>query len=123
MNNRGQVLVVFLLTLPLILLIFAAIIDNGYTYIAKRKIENEIKAAIRYRFTTEDDENIIVGRIKSNLEQYDKTNKVFLSENYITVKVEYERKNLFGFLNKSATKIIVSYHGTIENDEIIIRKD
>lgn len=124
MNKRGQVLVVFLIALPLILLIFASIVDNGYTYIAKRKIENEVKQAIRYRFDTEDDVNIIESKIKSNLEKYDTENKVFISENYIKIELVYERKNIFDLLlNKSATKISIHYNGTLENGEVVIRKD
>lgn len=124
MNKRGQVLVVFLIALPLILLIFASIVDNGYTYIAKRKIENEVKQAIRYRFDTEDDVNIVESKIKSNLEKYDTENKVFISENYIKIELVYERKNIFDLLlNKSATKISIHYNGTLENGEVVIRKD
>lgn len=124
MNNKGQVLVVFLLSLPLILFIFALIIDNGYTYIYKRKIENEVKQAIKYRFETTDDTNLISTKIKGNIDKYDSSNKIFITQNYISINLEYERKNIFDFiLNKSWTKIAIRYIGTMENSELIIRKD
>lgn len=124
MNNKGQVLVVFLLSLPLILFIFALIIDNGYTYIYKRKIENEVKQAIKYRFETTDDTNLISTKIKGNIDKYDSSNKIFITQNYISINLEYERKNIFDFiLNKSSTKIAIRYIGTMENSELIIRKD
>lgn len=44
-NNKGQVLVVFVIILPLMLLGFGIFIEKGYIYYEKTKIENIIKVA------------------------------------------------------------------------------
>lgn len=124
MNKKGQVLVAFLLILPLLLLIMAAVIDTGYNYIYRIKIENEIKQAIKYKFNTDDDENIIISKITSNLKKYDANPLIKISQNYIIITLEYKRENIFAsVIKKEETKIYFSYSGTIENDKVIIRKE
>lgn len=44
-NNKGQVLVVFVIILPLMLLGFSIFIKKGYIYYEKTKIENILKVA------------------------------------------------------------------------------
>ena len=52
-NRNGQVLIAFMLMLPLILLFLGLIIDIGLVFIEKRKIENNIKSVISYRFESD----------------------------------------------------------------------
>ena len=68
MNNKnGQVLVAFMLMLPLILLFLGLIIDIGLVFIEKRKIENNIKSVISYRFESDLSENDLYSAIDNLL--------------------------------------------------------
>ncbi len=47
-KNDGQVLVAFLLLLPLLFLILIALLDYGFLFIQKRKIDNVVNEALVY---------------------------------------------------------------------------
>ena len=48
MNNKGQVLVIFILFIPIFVLAFTLIVDIGNMYIEKRSITNNLKYAVEY---------------------------------------------------------------------------
>lgn len=79
MNNKGQTLVLFVVLLPIILLIFVAVIDLGNIYIEKRKINNVIDTALQYR---ESGKNIR-DFINKNIEDLD---EVIINDDYIIIK-------------------------------------
>ena len=60
MNKNGQVLVVFVLILPLILTFLGLIIDIGNSLIIRKKYENVIKDEILYSYKKDNADDILV---------------------------------------------------------------
>ena len=56
MNNKGQVLPIFVILFPIIILIVTYIVDIGLMYTEKRKIENTTYDARNYYFDKQDTE-------------------------------------------------------------------
>ena len=110
MNNKGQVLVVFVILLPLVLLFITFIIDLGRLYTEKRNIENNIESSINYGLNNESKENleeIITSMLNDNIEDVDSLDVKNLSDR-ITVSLKKTYPSLF-----KITKIKDSY--TIES--------
>ena len=96
MNNKGQVLVVFIILLPLVLLFITFIIDLGRLYTEKRHIENNIKSSITYGLNHEsiDLEKKITSLLNDNIENIDVLD-VEISSDYITVTIKKSYPSLF----------------------------
>ena len=113
MNNKGQVLVLFILILPVILLGVVIGIDFFNISSLKSSTQNEIKEIINYGLnndTTEENLNILIDK---NIE-YD-TKSLFKTNEEIKIKI-VQNKTLFG---KNIT-LNYNYKGIKENDKIII---
>ncbi|MDD4109639.1 MAG: hypothetical protein PHH93_13065 [Prolixibacteraceae bacterium] len=124
LNNKGQTLVVFVLLIPILLLIFAIIIDSGYAYIEKRKIENYIKDAIEYWFDVESEDEEIITNIQKKFAKLQLNPAINITNNYIKISVETEYDSLFDlFIKQSSHDIKLSYVGILENNELVIRKE
>lgn len=126
MNNKhGQVLVTFLLLLPILLMFLGIIIDMGYNYIEKRKMNDVIKDTIVYAFDHIEEDSTLLRDNMNNLitKNIDgiKENNIIIETNYIKITLSIESKGLFGkILNKNLYQITSSYYGYIENDELKI---
>ena len=124
MNKKGQVLVVFVLILPLILLFVGLIIDIGNSLVVRRKAENTIKDAIIYTLKDYDglenvNLNLIEKNIKSNIEEYDDL-KVNLNEDIITVKFSMTYKSIFNnIFNIGLNKIKLEVKYDVINKKIV----
>lgn len=57
-NNKGQVLVAFVLMLPLILILMAIIIDFGIISLKKREVNNILNNTVEYTLENKDEEEI-----------------------------------------------------------------
>jgi Flp pilus assembly protein TadG len=74
LTNKGQVLVVFILLLPLLFFLSAIIIDFGIISIQKRKIENTIDDALTYALEEKDKDHLeenITTMLKSTISNID----------------------------------------------------
>ena len=58
MNNKGQVLVAFILMIPIIILIAVAITDVGLMNIEARRVNNTVRNSVKYGINNLDKENI-----------------------------------------------------------------
>lgn len=126
-NSKGQVLVIFILLLPVILMIFALIIDVGLLYSEKRKLDNTVLESINYRFDNisledsvlEEKITILLGK---NIDDIEVMN-IDVSSNYIKIGVIKSKESLFANVFKKAVyEIKSSYIGKIENKKIIIKE-
>ena len=110
MNKKGQVLVVFVLILPLILMFLGLIIDIGNSLIIKKKNENILKDIIIYTFKDDNNETdidessyeeidlkVLENQIKKNLNNYE-TLKIDFNDNIIEINVTTKYKSIFGSL-------------------------
>ena len=118
MNNKGQVLVVFLLLLPIIIMVFALVIDLGFLMSRTYKVKQTMKQAITYGLETGNIEGTRVMLDKNLEDTYE------LKENgnlEITVKGSY--KTIFGrIFKKDAYEYEFKYMGYIDGKEIIIKE-
>ena len=114
MNNKGQVLVIFVIILPIFLILLTLLIDLGLMSIEKRKIENNTYDAILYYLENKDDKNIeekTKKLLKENINDIDIEINDLLD--YIEIKVKKQYKNILN------DEIIVIYKGIKEDNRII----
>ena len=124
MNRKGQVLVSFLLILPLLLILLVFIVDMGLMKVSVRKVEHVIKEAINYELkSSEISDSRVNDYIKNNLSDIKDINIVVGTDN-LKVSVSVYKKSIFNSLikNKNYT-ISKSYYGYKENDKIKIIKE
>ena len=94
MNKKGQVLVIFIIFIPIIILIFTLIVDIGNMYIQKRNISNNLKYAVEYS-----------NKNNTNIEE-------ILNKNLDKIKIEY---------NDEEIKITKKYNGIFIKKDIIVK--
>lgn len=124
MNRKGQVLVSFLLVLPLLLIILVFVVDMGLMKVSVRKVEHVIKESITYELKSSSiSDSRVNDYIKNNLSDIREVNVVVGTDN-IKVSVSVYKKSIFNSLikNKNYT-ISKSYYGYKENDKIKIIKE
>ena len=80
-NERGQAMVEFAIVLPFLLLILCGILDFGWIYYNKYKVEDASYQGVRYAFVKESSQTLSnpgatvnVEQLKSETETYVKTN-------------------------------------------------
>ena len=128
MNKNGQVLVLFVMLLPLFFLLICLIVDIGFGYSEKNKIQNVIKEAIKEELNCEDcllqDSKIrITSVINKNIENVHIKN-IEVNDNFIKVSISKKVKiNFFGLFNKSSYQLDISYKGYKIDDQVIIKKE
>ena len=126
MNKKGQVLVVFILMLPLILTFIGLIVDIGNSMALRRKNENIIKDAVVYSFKNSDSlENInekidlVEKNIKNGVNNYDDL-KVNLKDDILEVKLETTYDSIFSNLfNIGLNKIKLNFKYDIIEQKIV----
>lgn len=122
-NNKGQVLVCFVLLIPIIFLLLFLIINLGLFSIEKRKMSNTIKSSITYGLRHIDEENIegtLKELIKKNIDEIEELT-VLVDNGYINIRISKNYKALFKHFNNE--KITLSYTGNIIENKIIIKED
>lgn len=127
MNKKGQVLVAFVLILPLLLMFSTLIVDVGYLYIEKRNVDNNVKDAIEYGLKNIDEDNIylknkIENQIKLNIDDIEVL-KVNIENSIIEIELVKRKNSIFAYIF-SNTKYEVSthYRGYIDKEKFILRK-
>lgn len=127
MDRKGQVLVGFLLLLPLLLILFVFVIDIGFMKVEERKLENTVKEAIAYGLKQESPEEEVQQQvetmIRKNIDNIEFLDTVVTNGN-IQVHLSTRQKNVFGIiLNQRMYKIEKRYQGYLENETIKIIKE
>ena len=100
MNHRGQTLVLFILLLPVLLLVLGFLVDMGYLYMEKRKINRTVDMVLDYGVTHADAtsleqemQQLLILNLKTLNEQ-----NIVMDENHITVTVSKTVDGIFPFL-------------------------
>lgn len=126
-NKNGQVLVAFMLMLPLIILFLGLIIDSGLIFVEKRRVENNIKSLINYRFESDLNENDLYSAIDNllnkNIDNI-KQKQINISTNYVKITVNKEVSGIFPYMfNRDNYKINISYKGYMSSGKLVITKE
>ena len=119
MNNKGQVLVLFLLLLPLLLMVFALVIDLGLLMHRTYKVKDSVKEAITYGLINDDIEGMKV-LLNKNIDD----NYTISTNDNIEININGSYKAILGnIFNKKIYKYSFKYLGYIDNDNIVIKEE
>ena len=124
MNKKGQVLVAFILMIPIILMLSICIVDVGFQSIEIRRIDNTVRNSVKYGIKNLDKENtesIMKSLIMDNLRNIDDAIiTVDVDNNYAKATVTVKYKGLINITNKT---IKLGYYANIKDDKIEINKE
>ena len=116
LNNKGQVLVLFVIILPILLLLILAVIEVGNINLEKAKTKNTIKEIIETNLKNYDENtnSRINTLIETNIDDI-KTKSVFTSEDEIRI-ILIQKNSIIG----RQIEIKYKYKGLKENEKITI---
>ena len=116
MNNKGQVLIIFVILIPILILVMSMIVNIGYLQIEKKNIDNTVHDALEFYLNSSDTDKDILAKelINKNIA----TNNISIDETefYVEISVSAPVK---GILNKNEDKYNVTYRGYKDNLKII----
>lgn len=127
MNNKGQTLVLFILLLPLLFLFCAMVLEAGNALIMRRQIDSEIRQALKYGLTLDNNTNDEIRDKMYNLltenlgTDIDVDIRVATSDINVTVVKKYQF--LFPFVVKQDYALKRDFRGYVSNDEVKIEKE
>ena len=119
MNSKGQVLIIFVILLPIFLTIFAFVIDLGLLSIEKRKVSNNTYDAVVYyaqNFEDPDVKEKTIKLLKNNLNDIDI--EINNNNEFVEIIVTKEYKGLYTTISNNQ-ELNVIYQIQKENKEII----
>lgn len=122
MNNKGQVLVVFIILIPILFMLIGIIFDVCYASYEKGKIENDLEYILKTSLENNLSESEIEDLLDKNIDNIENYNISFdnnVLSIYIDANVDGVFKNLF---DNPIEKISVSYRGYISDDKIVIER-
>ncbi len=126
-DSRGQVLVAFVLLIPVILMLLALIVDVGFLYVEKRKTDNVVKDIINYGLDNINLQEVtlqekITKLINSNLDDVQRLD-IQIDANSIEINITRDKQSIFSNIYKDASyKIASDYVGDITDLVKDIRK-
>ena len=124
MNNKGQVLVAFILMIPIILLMCVAITDVGLMNIENRRVNNTVRNSVKYGINNLDKTNIkdtMKSLIMDNLKNVDSISiDVDIDNSYAKATVKVKYKGLINITNRDITS---SYYANINDGKVTINKE
>ena len=119
MNNKGQVLVIFIILMPIFLILLTLVVDLGMLYIEKRNISNNLTDAVEYYLENKNDINIeqntkdLLNKNLSDIEiETNNTNE------YIEITVTKKHKSIYTYITKD-NYIKITYKGFKDSKKII----
>lgn len=118
-NNKGQVLVVFVILLPIFLIILTGLVDVCILNLEVKKINNNTHDAVEYYLDNLDDENVLddtKALLNKNLKKIDIT--ITDKEDIVTIKVVKNYKSIYSVISKNE-KLTSIYTGNKETKKII----
>jgi len=122
MNRNGQVLALFALLLPLILMCLALIIDTGLLYMEKRRVDLVVKDIVEYGMENINSitENELHDLLDRNLNDI-RDKQIAMSDGILRVTVTLDKKSIFaGILGEDRYEIKTTYKGMFEQEKIRI---
>lgn len=123
MNKKGQVLVIFIIILPLLLLLVTLTISSGFILYERKKIDSNIELIIEEQLKKIDSANSeqISKQIKENINaSFVNVNVV---NNTITVQLTTNLTSPFSEFLKHNKEIKLNYKGYIDNNQIIVEQE
>lgn len=122
-NNKGQVLIIFIIMIPILMSFIAIIGEAGYLFNLKNKYTNITKEAITFALKEEQNDKAIKTQnyIQANLTGYDELT-VTENEGRIRVVLVKRQNSIFTkFIKEFTYTIKLDYVGYKEHNKIIIK--
>ena len=119
MNNKGQVLVIFVIILPILLIILGLVVDLGLFALEKRKVDNNTYDSIEYylkNIDTVDVKEKTTKLLENNLDNVDI--EIIDNNDYIEITVIKNYKSIYSVISNNED-ISIKYKGIKETKEII----
>lgn len=121
-NKKGQVLVMFIIMLPLMIMALALVVDLGLLMIRTYKVQSVIRESISYGLDNPDSVDEMKTLLKANLNDEDTYEVSTTSNIRITVKGTY--KTVFSSVFKNSSyKYEYTYIGYVDNNQKVIKKE
>ena len=124
-NEKGQTLVSFALILPILVMLFALVIETGYTYLEEKQLKDGVLIGLKYgmKHHEEDVKDQVRELIVENVDDISILN-IYMEENQSKIQAKKPKKNIFTsmFLNDSS-ELEVIYTAYLNEDEWKIVKE
>ncbi len=124
-SNKGQILVLFLVFVPILLAIATFVIDMGNSYNKSNRLNNVNKMVIKYGLKNINNENIreeMIDLLHKNDDQIDEY-ELNVNDGQITLAITKNVKSIFGgIIGSKFYKIESHYLGYISGNKITIEK-
>lgn len=126
MNKKGQVLVIFVLLIPVFLILLALVVDVGLLYKEKKHLDSSLKDATKYGLKHITDASVkekVETLILENVGDTSEIN-VVIEDNTITTSVKENYNGIFKMLFKNNIyEIEISYYGYMDdnNKEVLTK--
>jgi hypothetical protein len=125
MNNRGQILVLFIIFVPLIISIAAMVIDLGHSYSNTSKLDSINKMVIKYGLENIDNDNVkeemidLIYKNDSSIDEYE----LIIKDNKITLEIKKSIDSVFGnIIGIKVYYLSSKYQGYRTDNKIVIEK-
>lgn len=126
MNKKGQVLLVFILLIPVFLILLALVVDVGLLYKEKKHLDSSLKAATKYGLKHITDASVkekVETLILENVGDTSEIN-VVIEDDAITTSIKENYNGIFKMLFKNNIyEIEISYYGYMDdnNKEVLTK--
>ena len=125
-NSKGQVLVLFVILLPILIMVLALVVDLGLLYVNDKQIESSMREVVQYALKNQDDVEIlqkVTELLNKNIDDIDDID-IKKEENYFQLTVKKQYEGLFkGFFSTNIYQITNHYYGYINEGQLIINKE
>lgn len=125
MNRKGQVLVFFVILIPIFLTIAAFAIDLGYNYYQSNALNNLNKMVLKYGIKNIEKPNVrtkmidLIYKNNKKIDEYD----LVIEKNKITLVLKESIDSIFGkVINIKMYYLTSKYRAYYKNDVLIIEK-
>ena len=108
LNHKGQTLVSFALILPLLVMLFALVIDTGYTYLEEKELKDSVLLGLKYgmKHYEEDPKEEIRNIISENVDGLSLLN-IYTEGNQIKIQAKKPKKRIFFNFNTRAELSVI----------------
>lgn len=108
LDHKGQTLVSFALILPILVMLFALVIDTGYTYLEDKKLKDSVLIGLKYgmKHYEEDPKTEIRDIITENVDGLSMLN-IYTEGNQIKIQAHKPKKRIFFNFNTSSELVVI----------------
>lgn len=126
MNNKGQTLILFVILLPILLLLFAVVVDTGLLLKEQTKLNSTLRTILKTTYQKKEEENyeeMVKELCNKNNIPIDNL-QIEVTDTNIIISNTYEKESIFGkVIGIHAYKIKSSFKGIETNEGLQIEKE